>query len=101
MRADPPATPTSTVARLPRALRRKGFVVRTAPLGIAAIVGLALLLVATPEPDVSLLALALAGMAAIWTLGYLVPWERLPRWTDLVPPLLLLVLLTSIRGRMD
>ncbi len=89
------------LASADRPFSRRGFFRRTLPLGVASMLGLVLLLVAGYDREPSLLALGLAGFAAVWALAYLVPWDRLPRWVELGPPLLLLTLFVGLRNRMD
>jgi diguanylate cyclase (GGDEF)-like protein/PAS domain S-box-containing protein len=86
-------------AGAPRAFRRDGFLGRTLPFLGAALIGCALLTVG-PLTDLSLLLRASIGLSLIGGLAYVVPWHQLPRWTDVAPPLLMLLLFAALRRQL-
>jgi len=84
-----------------RAFQRAGFLRRTAPLGVAALIALVLLLVFGPKRDLVLLAKMASAFVVVWGLAFVAPWDRLPRALDVAPPLILLVLLSILRLRVE
>ncbi len=94
----------ATTTDTPRALRREGLARRGAPFALAAIAGL--LTVPLPPPTANPLLVTIASVltAAILAGGYLLPWARLPRWTEAVAPLsyiLVVALLREAQGGAD
>lgn len=80
-----------------RAYDREGLVARVAPF---AVVGMLAVVVATPwvpPAGVGTLLLSVAFVGAAVLTALVLPWERLPRWADLIPPLLYVVSVALVR----
>src|SRR5262245_21663234 len=81
----------------PRALRREGLIPRLAPLILAVIAGFTVLFAIGVIPTWRVFAIVggitLATIVAMLT----VDWERLPKWLELAPPVIFLIVLVVIR----
>ncbi len=84
--------PMSTEVERPRAFRREGLATRTAPFIAVGVFGLFWLALkgqsidGTPIDQLDLF-LAFGLVAVLIAAIFLVPWEKLPRWTDAIVPL--------------
>jgi PAS domain S-box-containing protein len=81
----------------PRAFRREGLARRLLPFAVAALVSLSLLLLTGPERKPILFVEAVGYVAALGALAFALPWQRFPRWTDVLIPLLVLGLVAALR----
>ena len=82
----------------PRPLRRRGLAERSA--AFAGILALAFATVALPpshNESVVLLSMAAGLSVAILAAGFLVPWSRLPSWTESLPPLAAFAVVALLR----
>ncbi len=83
-----PATPRT------RAFDREGLAGRVAPFALA---GAVAVVVAVDVPDLTWLAIGAVLTAATILLALFVPWWRLPRWSDAIPPLVYLAAVAALR----
>lgn len=83
-----PATP------LTRAFDREGLAGRVAPFALA---GAVAVVVAVDAPDLTWLAIGAVLTGVTILLALFVPWWRLPRWSDAIPPLVYLAAVAALR----
>ena len=77
-----------------RAFDREGLAGRVAPFALA---GAVAVVVAVDVPDLTWLAVGAVLTAATILLALFVPWRRLPRWSDAIPPLVYLAAVAALR----
>lgn len=77
--------------------RREGLLRRSAPFGVAMIIAFAALELPADELDAGRLWSAAALNLVLIAMVLLLPWERLPRTADIVPPLSYLVVVSLLR----
>ncbi|MFL5885478.1 MAG: GGDEF domain-containing protein, partial [Thermoleophilaceae bacterium] len=83
--------------RIPRPFRRHGLARRAGPFGAAMALALAAIpLPPGPERAAPLVAAGVLTVAIAAAVAYL-PWARLPRWADIVPPLAYLLAAALLR----
>ena len=83
-----PATPRT------RAFDREGLAGRVAPFALA---GAVAVVVAVDAPDLIWLAIGAVLTGVTILLALFVPWWRLPRWSDAIPPLVYLAAVAALR----
>jgi GGDEF domain-containing protein len=77
--------------------RREGLLRRTAPFAVAMVVAFAAIRLPSVERDAGqLLSAGLLNLALV-ALVLLLPWDRLPRTADLLPPLIYMVVVALLR----
>jgi GGDEF domain-containing protein len=81
----------------PSPFRREGLLRRTAPFLVAMVVGFAAIRLPAVERDTSRLIFAAALNVLLILLVVALPWQKLPRTADLVPPLLYMVVVALLR----
>ena len=82
---------------LPSPFRREGLLRRTAPFLVAMVVAFAAIRLPATERDAGALYAAGALNLILAALVVLLPWRRLPRTADLLPPLLYMLVIGLLR----
>ena len=77
--------------------RREGLLRRAFPFLVAMVLAFAALQLPAEQRESDLLLTAAAVNAVLIALVLVVPWERMPRFTDVLPPLLYLVVVSLLR----
>ena len=80
-----------------RPFRKEGLLRRTAPFLVAMIVGFAAVRLPAEQRDDSVILTAGIVNIALVAMVVLLPWEKLPRTADLVPPLAYMVVVALLR----
>jgi len=92
-----PTAQAPSAGQAPRAFEREGLVQRVTPFVAAGLVAVAAGIVNLGSADAGWLVTGTALSVLTVVLALAVPWSRLPRWTDALPPLLYLVAVAAIR----
>lgn len=89
--------PSTTTHAAGRAFERAGLAARVAPFALTGAIALVLGIPAIGSEDRAWLAIAAATAGMTLVLGIGLPWSRLPRWVEIVPPLLYVLAVVSLR----
>lgn len=85
---------------IPRPFRRAGLARRAAPFLLVTLAGFTIVFTTGSKAHESLLVVAAGSVVALCAAVVLAPWERLPRWFELAPPLAYLLMIAWLRGRL-
>ena len=84
-----------------RAFAPEGLARRVAPFGVVGILAVVVALPWVPPSNTPLLLVGVGFVAAAVVTALLLPWSVMPRWADLVPPLLYVASIAFVRHATD